>query len=147
MTYNEMFASSMCSGIWCPPPSSECGVICVDGVFQANIACNNPRFVRITWAPVRWFLYWSSTSTSVETSHEGFEASASRGGVVRGTALPFFVVVSLDSSFPLRRRVVSEFSPSHLNASRWQVCLVLWPKNTQETPVDRSRIRSTMVTG
>ena len=43
MTYNEMFASSTCSRMCRPPfPSSECGVMCVDGALRANIACKDP---------------------------------------------------------------------------------------------------------
>ena len=50
-----------------------------------------------------------------------FEASASRGGVVRGISLPspFVCSCKLNLNFPppLWWRVVSEFSPSHLNPS------------------------------
>ena len=61
-----------------------------------------------------------------------------KGGSCSGYPPPLFGVVSLNSNSPLMRRVVSGLLPlSPQPFIRWQICLVLWPEKTQETPVCR----------
>ena len=97
-----------------------------------------PRFVRITRVPRLLIPLLVKYLNVCRNEPRRFCGISLKGGSCSGYRPPLFGVVSLNSNSPLMRRVVSGLLPlSPQPFIRWQVCLVLWPKKTQETPVCR----------
>ena len=63
-----------------------------------------------------------------------FEASASRGGVVRGTVRPPLLECKLNSNSPLMRRVVRGLPPLTSALHSLTICLCLCPGKTRRNP-------------